>query len=277
MALRIALLLAMLVAVAAQGATCEEDEAGLLQKTSVESLKVAKANSSVACVCSPVCAPPSCGCTYNANQYCDVNGAQIACPPSGLCKDASPGPATPAPTPATCKGENCWQCEEFLSETVPAQCPQDVRGASNALINRDKTCVYNPDCVTGAVSLNCFEQTGCQYTSVPATPAPTPATAPWSVVQVGGESNWICVAARNWYQDFGDGALETFVSGVCHTDSAGSAISTCSDDGKILKQQFFMNPNCEGQPQTDFVLTQNHCSEDASGMHYAYFCRPASA
>lgn len=48
MALRIALLLAIPVAVAAQGATYEEDEAGLLQKTSVESWKVAKANLSVA-------------------------------------------------------------------------------------------------------------------------------------------------------------------------------------------------------------------------------------
>jgi hypothetical protein len=107
----------------------------------------------------------------------------------------------------------------------------------------------------------------------------TTAAAPWSVVRIEGECDYSCVAARIWYKLTGRGALETFVSGVCHTtkDSVGSEISTCSDDGKILKQQFFMNPNCEGQPLADFVLQQNHCSEDASGMHYAYFCRPASA
>jgi len=45
-----------------------------------------------------------------------------------------------------------------------------VQGGSGAYINTDLTCVYNPGCITGAVSHKCFEQTGCQYKS-----APTPA------------------------------------------------------------------------------------------------------
>jgi len=53
------------------------------------------------------------------------------------------------------------QCES-LSQTDPAQCPR-VKGGSGAYINTDKTCVYNPGCINGAVSQNCFEQTGCQY------------------------------------------------------------------------------------------------------------------
>jgi hypothetical protein len=59
------------------------------------------------------------------------------------------------------------ECAE-LSQTDPAPCP-DVPGINTAL-----TCVYNPGCVTGAVSLNCFEQTGCQYKTASPTPAPTP-------------------------------------------------------------------------------------------------------
>merc|ERR1712087_387916 len=86
------------VAVAAQSATCEEDEAGLLQKTSVESLKVAKAHSTVACDCNPTC--PGCGCHYAVptEQWCNINGVQTACPSSGLCQDAAKtAPPTPAP------------------------------------------------------------------------------------------------------------------------------------------------------------------------------------
>jgi hypothetical protein len=254
MALRIALLLAMPVAVRAQGATCEEDEAGLLQKTSVESLKVAKANSSVGCICNPDCEPLNCGCTYTdpPTQYCDVNGAEVPCPRSELCKDAS-GP-TPSPTPS------CAAVDERCGVISPGEHWVTCCGDSLCMQQGDMSYVWV-----------------CKPYSPAPTPSPTPAAAPWSVVLVGGETNLWCVVKRNLYQDAGEGALETFVSGVCHTVFAGSAISTCSDDGKILNQQFFMNPNCEGQPQTDFVLTQNHCSEDASGMHYAYFCRPASA
>merc|ERR1719343_499401 len=59
-------------------------------------------------------------------------------------------------------------------------------------------------------------------------------------------------------------------------DSVFSEISTCSDDGKTLTQQFFMNDNCEGQPQSDAALQQNHCASAANGMFYAYACRPAA-
>jgi hypothetical protein len=121
---------------------------------------------------------------------------------------------------------------------------------------------------------------------VPA-PVPEPESGPvltetaalWAVVRIEGEDDKRCVASRIWYKATGKGALEAFVSGVCHAaeDSVFSEISTCSDDGKTLEQQFFMNPNCEGQPQSDTVLQQNHCSEAANGMHYAYFCRPAPA
>ena len=51
---------------------------------------------------------------------------------------------------------------ESLSQTDPARCPR-VQGGSGAYINTDLTCVYNPGCISGAVSLNCFEHTGCQY------------------------------------------------------------------------------------------------------------------
>jgi len=172
MALRIALLLAMPVAVAAQGATCEEDEAGLLQKTSVESLKVAKANSSVGCDCNPDCNPPDCGCTY-ANpptEYCYVNGAEIACPPSGLCKDASPGPepgTTPSPTPTcaavdeacgeisddgpwvTCCGDSVctqqmgyvWVCKPYSPPLTPSPTPTCAAPG--------QTCYLSIDCCDG--------------------------------------------------------------------------------------------------------------------------------
>merc|ERR1711920_457678 len=102
--------------------------------------------------------------------------------------------------------------------------------------------------------------------------------SPWAVVRIEGEDDKSCVASRIWNKVTGRGAPETFVSGVCHAaeDSVFSAISTCSDDGKILTQQFFMNPNCEGQPQSDAVLQQNHCASAANGMFYAYACRPAA-
>merc|ERR1719221_246688 len=103
--------------------------------------------------------------------------------------------------------------------------------------------------------------------------------APWAVVRIEGEDDKSCVASRIWNKVTGREAQETFVSGVCHAaeDSVFSEISTCSDHGKTLEQQFFMNPNCEGQPQSDTVLQQNHCSEAANGMHYFYACRPAAA
>merc|ERR1712194_149364 len=65
--------------------TCEEDEAGLLQKTSVESLKVAKTHSTVACDCNPDCA----GCGCSPGQNCNINGEQKPCPSSGYCQDAA--------------------------------------------------------------------------------------------------------------------------------------------------------------------------------------------
>merc|ERR1719343_1406317 len=102
--------------------------------------------------------------------------------------------------------------------------------------------------------------------------------APWAVVRIEAEDNKNCVVSRIWNQVTGRGAPETFASGVCHAaeDSVFSEISTCSDDGKTLTQQFFMNPNCEGQPQSDAVLQQNHCASAANGMFYAYACRPAA-
>merc|ERR1712151_35810 len=57
-----------------------------------------------------------------------------------------------------------------LSETDPAPCPE-VQGGSGAFINTDLTCVYNPGCINGAVSLNCFEDTGCQYKSALTAPS----------------------------------------------------------------------------------------------------------
>merc|ERR1712137_1407393 len=70
---------------------------GLLQKTSVESVEAAKANSTVACDCNPTC--PGCGCHYAVptQQWCNINGVQTACPSSGLCQDAA-GTPTPPPT-----------------------------------------------------------------------------------------------------------------------------------------------------------------------------------
>merc|ERR1719188_81925 len=113
----------------------------------------------------------------------------------------------------------------------------------------------------------------------PSGPVLTETATPWAVVRIEGEDDKSCVASRIWNKVTGRGAQETFVSGVCHAaeDSVFSEISTCSDDGKTLEQQFFMNPNCEGQPQSDTFLQQNHCSEAANGMHYAYACRPAAA
>jgi hypothetical protein len=46
-----------------------------------------------------------------------------------------------------------------------------VQGGSGAYINTDLTCVYNPGCINGAVSLNCFEDTGCQYKSALTAPS----------------------------------------------------------------------------------------------------------
>jgi hypothetical protein len=46
-----------------------------------------------------------------------------------------------------------------------------VQGGSGAFINTDLTCVYNPGCINGAVSLNCFEDTGCQYKSALTAPS----------------------------------------------------------------------------------------------------------
>merc|ERR1712194_318378 len=78
----------------------------------------------------------------------------------------------------------------------------------------------------------------------------------WAVVRIEAEDNKNCVVSRIWNKVTGRGAPETFASGVCHAaeDPVFSEISTCSDDGKTLTQQFFMNDNCEGQPQFDAVL-----------------------
>merc|ERR1712137_388364 len=81
----------------AAGTPTPPPTSGLLQKTSVESVEAAKANSTVACDCNPTC--PGCGCHYAVptQQWCNINGVQTACPSSGLCQDAA-GTPTPLPT-----------------------------------------------------------------------------------------------------------------------------------------------------------------------------------
>merc|ERR1712137_1277470 len=81
----------------AAGTPTPPPTSGLLQKTSVESVEAAKANSTVACDCNPTC--PGCGCHYAVptQQWCNINGVQTACPSSGLCQDAASTP-TPPPT-----------------------------------------------------------------------------------------------------------------------------------------------------------------------------------
>merc|ERR1719281_865192 len=89
----------------------------------------------------------------------------LACPDCGSNRCACPTGPSPSPTPPTPQ----LLCES-LSETDPAPCPR-VQGGSGAYINTDLTCVYNPGCITGAVSLNCFEDTGCQYKSALTAPS----------------------------------------------------------------------------------------------------------
>jgi len=94
---------------------------------------------------------------------------QCAQGPDSACGPYPGGSCCPG-TSCAGHGSPCLPVCESLSETDPAPCPE-VQGGSGAFINTDLTCVYNPGCITGAVSLNCFEDTGCQYKSALTAPS----------------------------------------------------------------------------------------------------------
>merc|ERR1712060_835290 len=130
-------------------------------------------NTDLTCVYNPGCKNGSASLGCFEQTGCQYKSAALSAPApqcvQGPDSQCGPGASCCPGTSCAFKGEPCLPTCESLSQTDPARCPR-VQGGSGAYINTDLTCVYNPGCITGAVSHKCFEQTGCQYKS-----APTPA------------------------------------------------------------------------------------------------------
>mmetsp|Transcript_113177 Transcript_113177/g.225364 ORF Transcript_113177/g.225364 Transcript_113177/m.225364 type:complete len:119 (-) Transcript_113177:315-671(-) len=83
--------------------------------------------------------------------------------------------------------------------------------------------------------------------------------------------------ARQMCGDSG-GEAETFRAGECQqaiSNPMFSVMYTCADDG-AMTEQFFMNSDCSGTPQTH-AMEAGVCKETALGVQLKYKCYLATA